>query len=434
MAKNVASHIAELREFAVSVGLMKPKNKKGDGLLSKDMAAIKARVDLAYKGKAPKTPTGSTSTSREALEDSGNAVLERFAEVGKWEKFNTYVPTLEQATTVPLNTSANPLLSTGRVSYNGLIQLMPRKGGIRECFQARPGTVWSSVDYSAIEMVTLAQVCLWTVGESDLAAAINAGQDPHCILGADLLGIDYSEFTTRLAAKDELVQSIRQAGKAGNFGYPGMMGPLKFVVAQKRAGFSVCEWFFKDGQCGGANTVHDWDEEPLEQPLCLRCIEQSVVVRKKYLARWREVPRYWKWVMNRLNENDAITQFVSQRVRGSPHGPAAANTLFQGLAADGAKRAVVKMTKEMYLDQQSPLFGSRLMAFPHDETIIEIPEEKGHEAAHRQAAIMVAEMRKVTPDVKVKAEPALMRNWWKAAEPVYVDGRLVPWMPKEEAK
>ena len=88
------------------------------------------------------------------------------------------------------------------------------------------------------------------------------------------------------------------------------------------------------------------------------------------------------------------------------------------------------MTKEMYLDTLSPLYGSRLVNFSHDETIIEIPEERAHEAAMRQAEVMIQQMRTVVPDVLVKAEPALMRNWWKNAEAVYENGKLVPWEPK----
>jgi hypothetical protein len=237
----------------------------------------------------------------------------------------------------------------------------------------------------------------------------------------------------RLAAKEEAVKNIRQAGKAGNFGFPGMMAEAKFVIAQKKAGYSVCEWFFNDGRCG-ENRIFEYRDQPLEMPLCKRCVEQAREIRATYLKRWREVQKYWSWVMSKLRTDDAITQFVSLRVRGSPHGPAAANTLFQGLAADGAKRAVIQMTKEMY-SGDGPLLGSRLVLFAHDETIIEIPEERAHDAAMRQAEVMVEQMKTCVPDVKVKAEPALMRRWYKGAEAVYdANGRLVPWEPKSESK
>lgn len=421
-ASEVQSHIDGLSQFVRENKLVRLAGTKKAPKWSKDTAAIKERVFQAYKGQPPTTPTGETSISREALADSGDPVLEKFAEVGKWEKLATYIPTMQEAARVPLNVKPNVLLATGRTSYDGLIQLMPRKGGVRECFKARDGYLLSSVDYAAIEMSTLAQVCLWTVKWSHLADAINEGKDPHCILGADLIGTTYDDFFAR---KHDL-KNIRQAGKAGNFGFPGMMGAPKFVIAQRRATYSVCEWFFGDGKCG-AERVIEWRDNPLEMPLCRRCIEQSLVIREKYLQRWEEMRPYWKWVSTEVENRDAVTQFVSERVRGGVNGPQAANTLFQGLAADGAKRAVVALTKEMYLDRSSPLFGSRLLIFSHDETILEVPEDRAHEAAQRQAQVMVEQMRTVVPDVLVKAEPALMRYWYKAAEAVYENGRLVPW-------
>jgi hypothetical protein len=429
----VDKHVVELRDYSLKAGLLKPKTKKPGAELSKNMAVIKERVFNAYNGNPPHTEKGATKTDRETLEDSGDLVLEKFAEVGKWEKFNTYVPSLEAASTVPLNVKPNVLVSTGRTSYDGLIQLMPRRGGVRECFVARHGCSWSSVDYSFVELVTLSQCCIDAVGSSELADAINADMDPHCILGADLMGITYEAFVELYAAKDPGAKDIRQAAKAGNFGYPGMMGYIKFVTAQKKAGYSVCEWFLRDGQCGGTHIVHEWEGDSLEQPLCCRCIEQSQVIRERYLGRWKEVPKYWNWVMGNVRRDDAITHFVDGRVRGSPHGPAAANSYFQGRAARGAKLAVIALTKEMYLVPESPLYGSRLMVFAHDETLLEIPDEKLHEAAHRQAEIMVEKMREVCPDVKVKAAPAAMKNWWKEADAVYAEGRLVPWYPKVTA-
>ena len=42
--------------------------------------------------------------------------------------------------------------------------------------------------------------------------------------------------------------------------------------------------------------------------------------------------------------------------------------------------------------------------------------------------IMVKEMQKYTPDVPIKAEPALMRRWYKDAEPLYdQEGKLLIW-------
>lgn len=430
---NVDTKLVELRAEALKNGYMKPK-KRGSVELSKDTKVIKAAVEAAYMGQAPKTEGGATSISRETLEDSGHKELVKLAELGKWEKFLTYAGALEEAARGPMNVPVNILLSTGRMSYAGLVQLMPRKGGVRDCFEARPGHALCSVDFAAIELSTLAQVCLWTVGYSALAEAINAGKDPHCILGAELLGTDYEEFVKRLKSGDKAIKDIRQAGKAGNFGFPGMMGAAKFVIAQNKASASVCEWFFGDGKCGERKCM-EYKNNPLDAPLCVRCIEQAEVIRSSYLFKWPEVKKYWKWVMTELELKDAITDFGSKRVRGSPHGPAAANNGFQALAAHGMKKALIAITGEAYGQPDSPLWGSRLWVAAHDETLMEHKLGNLHAAGHRQADIMVREMKLVVPDVRIKAEPAASIKWLKDAEPYYVDGKLTPWdfKPKEKA-
>jgi DNA polymerase I-like protein with 3'-5' exonuclease and polymerase domains len=275
---NVETHIRELEAWAFEKGLMRPKSKK-DLSLSVNKTALGELVLKAYQGNPPHTDGGGISTSRETLEDSGDPVLERFVEVNRWRKFQTYLPTLEEATTKPLNVKPNILLSTGRVSYEGLIQLMPRTGGVRECFVARAGCVWSSVDYAAIEMSTLAQVCLWALGYSTLADAINASKDVHSLLGANLMGITYEAFVE----KKKEYKNVRQGAKIGNFGYPGMMGEAKFVTAQKKQATKVCELFFADGKCGETR-VMEWHDKPLDSPLCKRCLEQSAKIRSGFVS------------------------------------------------------------------------------------------------------------------------------------------------------
>lgn len=139
---------------------------------------------------------------------------------------------------------------------------------------------------------------------------------------------------------------------------------------------------------------------------------------------------YLNWINSQVADSDTITTFVSKMVRGGVTYTSAANHFFQSLAAVGAKRAVVAMTGEMYQDN-SPLLGSRLCIFAHDETIIDIPDagvDAVDAAARRQAAVMVEQMKTVVPDVAIKAEPALMRYWSKDAKEVKDEkGRYIPW-------
>ena len=84
----------------------------------------------------------------------------------------------------------------------------------------------------------------------------------------------------------------------------------------------------------------------------------------------------------------------------------------------------------------SPLYGCRMVAFIHDEFVLEVPEalHLAQAAVARLVEVMVEGMALYVPDVPIKAEPTLMRRWYKEAEPVWgPDGKLLVWEPKEKA-
>ena len=422
----IESHRGELMDVVLKAGLLKP-NKKNVSGWSKNMALIKKRVTKAWGDLTPTTDGGGVSTERSVLEESGDPVLEALGEVSKWEKLATYLPSLEAATKVPLNVRPNVLLASNRVSYEGLVQLMPRKGGIRECFKFRG--IGSSVDYAAVELSTLGQVCIWVLGYSNLADAINSGKDPHSMLGAQIAGLTYEEFLKRVKEKDPAATDLRQGSKAGNFGLPGGMGEATFVAQKRKEGLLICELFYRDGKCGETK-VTSWKERPTKQPTCLRCLEQTRELKAAWFQTWGEMRPYLNWISGQMAHTDVVETFVSKMVRGGMRYTNAANHYFQSLAAIGAKRAVVAMTNEMY-QGSSPLLGSRLCIFAHDETIIDIPDrgvDAVDAAARRQAQVMVEQMKSVVPDVAIKAEPALMRHWSKdAKETKDEQGRYIPW-------
>ncbi len=105
----------------------------------------------------------------------------------------------------------------------------------------------------------------------------------------------------------------------------------------------------------------------------------------------------------------------------------ASNQPFQHLTSRAAKRALVAVTRECY-NPKSIMWGAKPSIFAHDEIIAEVlSPAQGDEMARivREAA------QEVTPDVVVRAEPALMLNWYKGADTVRdADGKLVLWEPK----
>jgi DNA polymerase I len=420
MTARFAADLEEAAKKLVAQGLLRP-----DG--SRDTKAIMARVSAAYGGNPPLTDGGKPSTANETLEASGDDELLAVGEyIHSQKMISTYLEKLDIPH--PLCVSSNILLATGRASYEGIIQLFPRKGGIRESLVARDGHALCSVDFTAVEMSTWAQEVLNYGIESELAKAINAGMDPHCILTGDLMGVTYEEA---LAGKKGVYKDPRQGAKAGNFGLPGGMGVGTWTETQLKAKMSVCECMGRTekGQCG-RNKVREWNRRELSRPLCSVCLQAAQDVKNAWMRRWTEAKPYFKAVQDELDRSgNQIRQSYSNRIRGGLRFTQACNTRFQGLAADIAKRALIRVCEECYLDSASPLFGSRVLIFTHDELILEIPVTQLHDASARQTTIMVEEGKKGCPDVKISAEPAAMLRWCKDAEPVYVDGKLVVWSP-----
>jgi hypothetical protein len=217
-------------------------------------------------------------------------------------------------------------------------------------------------------------------------------------------------------------------GQCLNFGFPGGMGPDSFVEFA-RANYGVLITADKARQLKPV-----WLRKWSEMVLYLRYMGQPGRPATNLGKRIR-----WEHPEPEMQGKSRIEQLRSGRVRGGCGYNDGCNTLFQGMAADGAKRAGWMIFKECYLedpyrDGKGPtaLFGSRLVLFLHDEFVLETRDnENAPLAAARLAHLMITGMKHFTPDVKVKADPLLMRRWYKDAEPKFnAEGVLIPWEPK----
>lgn len=403
---------------------------RADG--TKNTKMIQAFVEKAYNGNPPRTAGGQISTARDVLKDVEDPVLSKFANVSKVEKLlNTYVPFLRAGVDRPVNTEPNPVIANGRSSYKGLIQLLPRKGGVRECIVARPGKVLCSVDLSAGESSTFAQCCINTVGFSKLAEAINAGLDPHSLFATRIWPSSYEDVVAAVAAKDPVWVDRRQMTKAADFGYPGAMGAFKFAQSKRKEGLKLCLAARAAERCSEV-MITKWKDRDYPAPACKACVEVGEMLRIAFLDMWTETRPYFRWVSSRLEANDkTLEQFVSRRIRGGLELPSGANTLFSGLLADMTKESLWQLSKECYVDPVSPLFGSRILVYTHDETIIEMPEDGFRKAAARHAEIMLMFKDKYLPDVALRAKPAVARYWSKDMADVWKDGELQIWEGNE---
>lgn len=198
---------------------------------------------------------------------------------------------------------------------------------VRACIVAPPGKVLIERDYSQIELVCYAHVLraflyhdrpfeAW--GPSSLSAIINAGVDPHSRLAAEFYAEPYALLRGKAKGigypKDPEYKKKRDQAKPVNFGVLGGMRPAKFQR-------------FVRTQYG-----YVWS---------LDYTERWFEAHQRMVPDMAEVMETVQW-MRRVGL--PMVQLYSRRVRGGCTYTSALNTLFQGLAIDGAKRALFMAT------------------------------------------------------------------------------------------
>jgi DNA polymerase-1 len=441
LQKRVSKSYAILKHWGMVRGA-KVKGQKSGKEGSKNTAIIYRVVEAAYAEaglKVPRTKTGKVSTDAEALDavtlsDADFDMLMKAYEEGYaplddeeiWTAaakvsvlaniadanytLSNFVPNLLKGVDAPVNPWWNVLVESGRTSCrNPNFQNPPRKGGVRECIEARAGFVFISADYDTLELRTLSQVCYTLFGFSEMREAILRGEDLHSSFAAGLMGLTYEEFAKRMADGDTECEEQRQFAKIVNFGAPGGLGANGLV-----------------GYAKGYGVVID--------------IAQARKLLAAWHRRWPEMKQFFNYNKALTTGGEgAVTQLFSNRYRGGCRYTSACNTWFQGLAADGAKDAIWRFFKESYLDPTSAVYGCRLTLFLHDELIAECPwantvsgRKRASDAAARLKEIMVEAMQSWLPDVPAKASPVMMKRWYKGAKPVNDNGVMVPSFPKKE--
>ncbi len=376
--------------------------------LAKNMEVIQATVEKHYKRRkvvAPKTDSGKkVATDRDTLEQSGSRILKALAEMGAIDKLlTTYIPVLRQGTEVPITSRANVLVESGRTSWSSpnLQQLPSGKviGGVREAFIARRGFLFLSCDWNSAELRAIASNNIRFFGKSKLAELFREGKDVLSQLAADSLKIPYEQFD-KTGAQEKKTRNLMKVNAYGRF---GGLGDKTFKEYARGYGLNLT-------------------------------LEEAKQTGREFYSVLPEARAYLDLVGKVTRQGPTtVTSFVSGRRRGDVEYTQLSNHMFQSLVADAGKSVMFQLAKECYAVPDSPLFGSRLLVWVHDEAVLEVPEDCAHEAAKRVEQLMVEHLEKYTEGVPAAAEAVLMRRWFKAAEPVYRDGRLCAWEPKAAA-
>jgi DNA polymerase I len=412
-------HVARLEAGLVASGLVRKDGsrdtKKATARMLEACGWAVGEGDFVPTRPKPlalrKTAGGGVCLDRDACKASDDPVLRDYGDLAQFKAVLAKdVPMLEAGVTQPIHTNYG-LAETGRTtSAKPNLQNMRRLPGIREAFRPRAGKVFVQADYPQLELRTLAQACLDLVGHSELARMLNAGKDPHLAFAATIRGISYEEAAANKKRKD--VDDARQIGKVFNFGSPGGLGAAKLVqFARKTYGVVLEE-------------------------------DQVRAYKRDWLATFPEMKDYFDLV-GRLTDNPSglgtLVQLRSGRIRGGVTYTASCNSFFQGLGADATKHAGFLVSREMYTNPASALFGTRIVLFVHDEIIAEADDdERAHDVAVELARIMREAANVYVPDVPFRApdpEPLLMRVWSKDAKALLdARGRLIPWAPEPAEK
>ncbi len=355
-----------------------------------------------------RTKKGNISIDEEACEASGDPDLVKYARLSKLldiiNKDSDYLSKPVVRCSYGLadtgrTTCWGPNLQNLKVEVAGLSHCSGKRLGIRECFVPRPGHVFVGADYDGLELRTMAQVCVSLLGKSQLAEDLNSNGDPHCRVAVGLpvlAGVSYEQAKAWHEAGDERIYKPRQTAKAGNFGFPGGCGILRFISEAKSK----------------------YDVDLTE--------EESRQVKEAWFAGLPEFRDYFSMINRMIERGFPIEQLFSGRLRGGCGFPDAANTLFQGLGADATKAAGFALTKACRVGN-GPLRGCHPVVYVHDEFLVECPEEKAQEAAKELERIMIEAAGKYLPDVPPKTKAYISKRWSKKAKRIIENGRLVAW-------
>jgi len=305
-----------------------------------------------------------------------------------------------------MHSQFNILMETGRTSSkNPNSQNFPREAGYRECLVPDPGHLLLAIDYSYIELVALAYVTKMVLGKPEselmLYQTILSGKDPHLMTAIEIMKAEgreeYTTYEDILAGHKEkckTVKQYRQMAKAVNFGLPGGLGAATFVD-------------FARGGYGVDITV-----------------EKAEVLKDTWMKRtYPEMESYFDFISSLEGDADGFTinQVSTDRIRAGASYCSACNSYFQGLAADGAKRGIIKTFELCYTNPE--YFGCCQKLFIHDEILFQIPNFS--DKARRQSIVdgleiaMVTGMQEVMPGMPVGVESTLTERWIKSAEPVF---------------
>lgn len=353
-------------------------------------------------------------------------------------------------------------------SWNGQ-QVDPR---IRQCVVPDKGNVLFSIDYSAMELGTAAQISYNLLGHKGvLMNLINDGKDTHSYLGAQIARALDPDFTKAwgLDADDpvksyDLFMAVKKNKEECDS--PIFRDIFDEVYLGKKWGDHLVTWddctmaqYYKHFRTLGKPTgLGFWGG--LGEPTFVSMVRASyganvdIETAKVLRGIWRTYIPEGQEFLNYVNKHMVDKWATPETViddRGKPkkrqfycydtpmgmhrakcsYTAAANGAALQSPSAEGATAAVIEIMKAC---TTGALAGSVFPSlFIHDEIFGEIVwDHRTTDRIEVMQTVMVDCMQKITPDVRASTEAALMLRWNKRAEHVSdADGKLQIWEPED---
>jgi DNA polymerase I len=339
-------------------------------------AVLFEKLGLSRKRRG-KTGFSTDARVLQAIRDEHEIIpkIERWRELNQILK--TYLDVLPQLTDTESRvhtTFVQAAATTGRLaSTNPNMQNVPVRTElgreIRGCFEAAPGNVLISADYSQVELRILAHIA----GEEVLKEIFIRGEDVHTATGSVVFGKDPSELTPMDRSKSKMINY----GIVYGLSDYGLADRLNIPREEAKT--------FIDAYLERFGKVAEFIRTTIEVAR-----EQGHVTT--LFGRRRQIPelRARNWQVRSLGERLAV------------------NTVIQGTAADIMKLAMIRVHRAL----AESAMKTRMILTIHDELLLEAPPEEADAVRELVVREMVAPWDDRTPPLAVDA--GVGRTWLEA--------------------
>lgn len=305
-----------------------------------------------------------------------------------------------------IHTSFWQVLNTGRISSGSKddnapnLQNIPADNKFRNCFKAREGFLWVSIDYSGQELRLMADGS----NEQAFIDVLNSGEDLHCFVGS----IMYGKTITKADKKE------RTEAKTINFGKPYGMGPPKLADL---LGISIedADELFKI-YASKFPTLESWLKS---QSQFAKKHAYSVTFAPCKRRRWypeireaKELRKLVELVERGTPEAKALWKKILQ-IEGSIERNGG-NQPIQGSGADICKEALIQVRNLIIkYNQKYSEEVAFLICTVHDAIDVEVREDLAKEFAKEMEELMVQVGNKYVTKVKMEVDTTITKFWQK---------------------